>query len=78
MSSHNIPFLNIRKKIIVNYTKSATMGLVQGTQERVGNSCGKRAISIRAIEVLLYMYIVRGSDHYNFFFLNLKQTVYLP
>ena len=27
-----------------------------GTQERVRNSRGKRAISVRAIEVLLYMF----------------------
>ena len=33
---------------------SATMGLFQGTQERVRNIRGKRAISVRAIEVLLY------------------------
>ena len=26
-----------------------------GTQERVRNSCGKRAIGVRAIEVLLYI-----------------------
>ena len=31
------------------------MGFVQGTQERVRNSLGKRAISVRAIEVLLYL-----------------------
>ena len=28
----------------------------QGTQERVRNSRGKRTISVRAIEVLLYFY----------------------
>ena len=28
MSTHNIPFLNIKKKIILNYPKSATMGFV--------------------------------------------------
>ena len=26
MSSHNIPFFNIKKKITLNYTKSAAMG----------------------------------------------------
>ena len=30
------------------------MGFFQGTQERVRNSRGKRAISVRATEVLLY------------------------
>ena len=28
MSTHNIPFLNIKKKIILNYPKFATMGFV--------------------------------------------------
>ena len=28
MSSHNKPFLVIKKKIIINYPKSATMGFV--------------------------------------------------
>ena len=31
------------------------MGFFQGTQERVRNSRGKGAISVRAIEILLYM-----------------------
>ena len=45
---------NIKKKIIQNYSKSAvSMGFFQGTQERVRNSRGKRAISVPATEVLL-------------------------
>ena len=32
------------------------MGIFQGTQERVRNSRGKRAIGVRAIEVLLYLF----------------------
>ena len=40
------------------------MKLFLGTQERVRNSHGKRAISVRAIEVLLYvisfLYILPG------------------
>ena len=28
MSTYNIPFLNIKMKIILNYAKSATMGFV--------------------------------------------------
>ena len=43
------------KKITLNYPKSAAMECFQGTQERVRNSRGKRAISIRATEVLLYL-----------------------
>ena len=31
------------------------MGFFQGTQERIRNRRGKRAISVRAIEVLLYV-----------------------
>ena len=54
MSTHNIPFFNMKKKNTLNYPKSAAMGFFQGTQERVRNSRGKRAISVRAIEVRLY------------------------
>ena len=35
---------------------SAAVGLFLGTQERVRNSCGKQAISVRAAEVLLYIH----------------------
>ena len=45
---------NIKKKITLNLTKSAATGFFLGTQQRVRNSRGKRAISARAIEVLLY------------------------
>ena len=45
---------NIKKHITLNYPKSAAMGFFQGTQEQVRNSRGKRAISVRATEVLLY------------------------
>ena len=47
-------FLNVKKKIRLNYHISATMGSVQRDQERVRNSRGKRSISVRDIEVLLY------------------------
>ena len=47
---------NIKKKITLNYPKSAAIGVrFQGTQERVRNSRGKGAISVRATEVLLYL-----------------------
>ena len=55
MSTHNIPFFNIKKKITLNYFKSAAKGFFLGTQKRVRNSHGKRAISVRATEVLLYL-----------------------
>ena len=45
---------NMIKKNTLNYLKSAAMGFFQGTQEQVRNSHGKRAISVRTIEVLLY------------------------
>ena len=44
---------NIKKKTTLNYPKSAAMGFFLGTQERVRNSRGKRAISVRATKVLL-------------------------
>ena len=53
MSTHKIPFLNVKKIITVHYPKSAAMGFFLGIEERVRNSRGKRAISVRAIEVLL-------------------------
>ena len=42
------------KKITLKYPKFAAMGFFQETQERVRNSCGKRAISDGATEDLLY------------------------
>ena len=54
MSTHNIQFLLLKKKITLNYPKSEVMGIFQGTQKRVRNSRGKRGISVRAFEVLLY------------------------
>ena len=44
-----------KKKITLNYPKSAAMGFCQGTQERVRNSRGKQAFSVPATEVLLYI-----------------------
>ena len=42
---------NIKKKMAQNYSKSAAMGIFP----RVRNSRGKRAISVRATEFLLYI-----------------------
>ena len=54
MSSQYTIF-NTKRKIDLNYLKSGTMGLFfLGTQARVRNSHGKRNISVRAIEILLY------------------------
>ena len=53
MSTHNIPFPNMNHpKLSLNLQ---LWDLFQGTKERVRNSRGKRAISVRATEVLLYM-----------------------
>ena len=54
-SEHRIYHFQYKLKIPLNYPKSAAMGFFAGTQERVQNSRGKRAISVRAIEVLLYI-----------------------
>ena len=55
MSIQIYPFQCIhKKKISLNYPKSAAMGFSLGTQRRVRNSRGKRAISVRATEGLLY------------------------
>ena len=65
MKTHNIPFSIQKRKspeIIPNLQLS---NFFQGTQERVRNSCSKQAISVRAIEVLLYIGDVctfRGSN----------------
>ena len=50
---------NMNKMSTLNYPTSAAMGFFQGTQERVRNSRGKRAISVRAIEVLLYIVFLK-------------------
>ena len=55
---------NVENKITLNYLKSAAMPfLFQGTQERVRNSHGKRTISVRATEVLLYNLLKKGYVH---------------
>ena len=55
MSTRNILFsIEIKKTIALNYPKSGAMGFFQGTQKRDRNGHGKRAISVRATDVLLY------------------------
>ena len=44
--------------IIQNIVMSAAMEFLLGTQERVRSSHGKRAISVRATEVLLYQPLI--------------------
>ena len=56
MCTRNIPFLyKKKKKINPDYSKSAARGFFLGNRERVRNNRGKRTISVRAIEVLLYL-----------------------
>ena len=55
MSTHNI-HLNINKNITLNHPKALAMEFFIETQERVRNSRGKRATSVRATEFLLYTY----------------------
>ena len=60
MRTHNIPILIImeKKKIALNYPKSAAMEFFQGTQEQVRNSRSKQAISVQATGDLPYMRFV--------------------
>ena len=53
-------FFIIKTKITLNYPKSAAKDFFLGTKERVRNSHVKRAISVRAIEVRLYLVRTQG------------------
>ena len=52
---HTIYQFNIKKKITLNYPISAAVVFFLCTEERVQNSRGKRATSVRATEGLLYI-----------------------
>ena len=56
MKRHNIPFSIYKKKITLIILNLQTDYIFQGTQEQVRNSCGKRAISVWAIEVEVLLY----------------------
>ena len=52
MSTHNIPFFDMKKKNTRSYSYSAAMGFFsKGLKNEF-----ERAISVRAIEVLLYIH----------------------
>ena len=51
---------NIKKKITLKYPRSAVVRFFQGTEERVRNSRGKRAISVRAIDWLVGCFRLNG------------------
>ena len=56
MSTHNIPFFQYEKEKDSELFQICSYGILfQRTQERVQKSRGKRAISVRAIEVLPYI-----------------------
>ena len=59
--THNIPFLIWIRKTPSVIPNLQLWAFFQGTQEWVRNSRGKRAISVRAIEVLLYIYSSQTS-----------------
>ena len=52
-TQHNI--VNIKKNITQNHPKSAAIGFFPRDSRRVRNSRGKRAISVRDTEALLYL-----------------------
>ena len=52
------------RKISLKYLKSAAVGFSQRTQKRVRNSGGRRAISVRATEVLLYYRYASDTRHW--------------
>ena len=54
MSTHNIPFSICKRKSPLIIPNLLHWNVFVGTQERVRNSRDKQAISVRAIEVLLY------------------------
>ena len=61
MSTHNIPF-SVEEENHPKLSQIYSYGIFfNGTQERVRNSHGNRAISVRAIEVLLYFVYHRIS-----------------
>ena len=70
MSTHNIPFsIQTKEKNHTKLSQICNQGFFfLGIQERVRKSRGKRAISIRATEVLLYL-------HSNYRHLTLKLLI---
>ena len=65
MCTHNIPFFLKKRENTPDYFRSAVMGFFLGTQGRVRHSHGKQAISVRATEVLLYVFTFSPSSAYS-------------
>ena len=55
MSKYNIPFSILKRKLYKNIQTLLLLDVFLRTQEPVRNSRGKRAISVQATEVLLYI-----------------------
>ena len=73
MSTHNIPFSIWKKHLKLSQIRSCGI-FFEGTEERVRNSRGKRAISVRAIEVLLYLTRKETDGFYFLSFLGFWET----
>ena len=57
MRTHIIPFSVYKRKSTEIIPNLQLLDFFQGTQRQVRNSRGKRAISVRATEVLLYKFM---------------------
>ena len=55
MSTNNVPFSICKRKSAEIISNLQLLDFFQGTQERIQNRHGRRAISVRATEVLLYL-----------------------
>ena len=55
---------NVKKKITLNYLKSAALYFFLGIQERIRNGHGKRAIIVRATEGLLSLFTYKTNCSY--------------
>ena len=62
MNTHNIHFQYKNENHTILSQSAAKGFFFLGTQERVRNSHGKRAISVRATEILLYMVLMVGKE----------------
>ena len=69
---------NMNKKNTLNYPKSAAMGFFLRTQKRVRNSRCKRAISVRAIEVLLYYDYTLSKQSKFYYTPNSRRNLLIP
>ena len=69
---------NMNKKNTLNYPKSAAMGFFPRDSKMSSSSRGKRAISVRAIEVLLYFVFFFRTEKSNWQQARLTQKPEIP